>query len=47
MLMHNQFPNSEIKVFKNSSHMPFYEEPEEYFKLLLDFLNRHSKKNNI
>ena len=47
MLMHNQFPNSEIKVFKNSSHMPFYEEPEEYFKLLLDFLNRHSKQNNI
>jgi len=47
MLMHNQFPNSEIKVFKNSSHMPFYEEPEEYFNLLLDFLNRHSKKNNI
>ena len=47
MLMHNQFPKSEIKVFKNSSHMPFYEEPYEYFKLLLDFLNRHSKKNNI
>jgi proline iminopeptidase len=47
MLMHNQFPNSEIKVFKNSSHMPFYEEPDQYFKLLLDFLNRHSKKNNI
>ena len=47
MLMHNQFHNSEIKVFKNSSHMPFYEEPQEYFKLLLDFLNRQSKKNNI
>jgi proline iminopeptidase len=47
MLMHNQFPNSEIKVFKNSSHMPFYEEPDEYFNLLLDFLNRNSKKNNI
>ena len=47
MLMHNQFPKSEIKVFKNSSHMPFYEEPDEYFKLLLDFLNRNSKKNNI
>jgi proline iminopeptidase len=47
MLMHNQFPKSEIKVFKNSSHMPFYEEPYEYFKLLLDFLNRNSKNNNI
>ena len=42
MLMHNQFPNSEIKVFKNSSHMPFYEEPNEYFDVLLSFLNRHS-----
>ena len=47
MLMHNQLHNSEIKVFKNSSHMPFYEEPQEYFKVLLEFLNRQSKNNNI
>ena len=40
--MHNALPNSEIKVFKNSSHMPFYEEPDEYFNVLLNFLNRHS-----
>ena len=40
--MHNALPNSEIKVFKNSSHMPFYEEPNEYFDVLLSFLNRHS-----
>ena len=38
MLMHNQFPKSEIKVFKNSSHMPFYEEPDEYFKTLINFI---------
>jgi len=36
--MHNALPNSEIKVFKNSSHMPFYEEPEEYFKTLINFI---------
>ena len=38
MLMHNQFPKSEIKVFKNSSHMPFYEEPDEYFETLINFI---------
>ena len=36
--MHNALPNSVIKVFKNSSHMPFYEEPEEYFKTLINFI---------
>ena len=36
--MHIALPNSVIKVFKNSSHMPFYEEPEVYFKTLIDFL---------
>ena len=36
--MHNALPNSIIKVFKNSSHMPFYEEPDEYFKTLIDFI---------
>lgn len=41
MLMHNELPNSQIKVFKNSAHMPFYEEPEAYFSTLLDFLARH------
>lgn len=41
MRMHNELPNSEIKVFKNSAHMPFYEEPETYFPLLLNFLDAH------
>jgi proline iminopeptidase len=36
--MHNALPNSVIKVFKNSSHMPFYEEPKAYFKTLINFL---------
>ena len=42
MRMHQALPNSEIKVFKNSSHMPFYEEPEAYFACLLSFLESHS-----
>jgi proline iminopeptidase len=34
-------PNAEIKVFPNSSHTPFFEEPEAYFAVLRDFLDRH------
>jgi len=39
--MHNVLPNSELHVFKNSSHMPLYEEPEAYFGVLTDFLARN------
>ena len=38
-LIHEQLPNSAIKVFPNSSHMPFWEEPEAYFKTLQAFLD--------
>jgi proline iminopeptidase len=40
MRMHQVLPNSEIAVFANSSHMPFYEEPERYFEVLCGFLRR-------
>ena len=40
MRMDNSLPNSKVKVFKSSSHMPFYEEPENYFKVLEDFLSQ-------
>ena len=33
-------PHAELKVFANSSHMPFYEEPDAWFPALIDFLNR-------
>ena len=39
--MHEGLPNSDIKVFKNSSHLPMWEEPEAYFKTLLAFLDKH------
>jgi proline iminopeptidase len=45
MRMHQAVPGSEIKVFPNSSHMPFYEEPEAYFATLTAFLNRASGKS--
>jgi proline iminopeptidase len=34
-------PNAELIVFPNSSHTPFYEEPEAYAKVLMKFLNAH------
>ena len=40
MKMHDALPDSKLKVFKNSSHMPFYEEPQSYFTVLEDFLSR-------
>ena len=41
MRMHHALPNSRVHVFKNSSHMPFHEEPEPYFELLGGFLAEH------
>lgn len=42
MRMHHALPDSRIKVFPNSSHMPFYEEPQAYFETLLGFLDGQS-----
>lgn len=33
--------NAELKVFANASHMPFYENPQDYYPALLDFLSQH------
>ena len=33
--------DAELKVFANASHMPFYENPHDYYPALLDFLSRH------
>ena len=38
MRMLQALPNAQLRVFKNSSHTPFYEEPENYFPALQDFL---------
>lgn len=40
-LIHQNLPNSSIKVFANSSHLPFWEEPEPYFTALQGFLDAH------
>jgi proline iminopeptidase len=36
--MHEALPDSRIRIFANSSHSPFYEEPEAYRACVLDFL---------
>ena len=39
--MDNALPNSEVVVLPNSSHVPFYEEPDSYFAALRDFFSQH------
>jgi len=42
-LMHQALSDSQIVVFPNSSHMPFWEEPEAYFAVLQSFLDDHAR----
>jgi proline iminopeptidase len=37
--MQRRLPDARLKVFKNSSHMPFFEEPEAYFATVSAFLD--------
>jgi proline iminopeptidase len=39
--MKHALPDAELVVFPNSSHTPFYEEPDAYYPVLLGFLGRH------
>jgi proline iminopeptidase len=39
--MKHALPDAQLVVFPNSSHTPFYEEPDAYYPVLLDFLDRH------
>lgn len=39
--MHTVLPNSQVVVLPNSSHVPFYEEPEDYFRALGKFLAKN------
>ena len=41
-LMHERLPDSRIKVFQNSSHTAFWEDPDGYFGLLRSFLDETS-----
>lgn len=41
MRMKHALPNAELHVFRNASHMPFYENPEAYYPALTNFLSRN------
>ena len=38
MQMHYALPNTHVTMFPNASHMPFFEEPGEYFATLIELL---------
>lgn len=40
-LMRDALPNATLIALPNSSHTPFFEEPEAYFSALTDFLDSH------
>jgi proline iminopeptidase len=42
MRIKQNISQSELYVFPNSSHMPFYEEPNLYYPALLKFLGKHN-----
>jgi proline iminopeptidase len=43
-LCHNALPGSEMVIFEESSHMPMYEEPDKYLKVVRDFLDRAEQR---
>lgn len=46
-LARDYLPNAELVMMRECSHMPFYEKPEAYTKIIHDFLQRHCLQNNI
>ncbi|MDP9066760.1 MAG: proline iminopeptidase-family hydrolase [Actinomycetota bacterium] len=40
------FPDAPTVVFENSSHMPYLEEPDEFLRVLEEFLNRYDPPVN-
>lgn len=42
-LTHDYLPNSELHMMKDCSHATFFEDPENYHRILGDFLAKHSK----
>jgi len=44
--MYQKFPNVEMELFLESSHTPFFEEPEKFRETLLKFLDTLQKQRN-
>ena len=41
MRIQHNMPNAELRVFRNSSHMAMYEEPQAYLATVRAFLDKH------
>jgi proline iminopeptidase len=39
-LCHNALPGSEMVIFEKSAHLPIFEEPDKYLKVVRDFIRR-------
>lgn len=37
---HKAIPGSQLVIFERSGHLPFYEEPERFKKVVKDFLGK-------
>ena len=46
MAMQRALPDAQLRIFKNSAHMPFWEEPTAYFETLLKFLDAHRSRSS-
>jgi len=38
-LLKNLIPKSQVVIFNQSGHLPFYEEPEKFVRVVENFLN--------
>ena len=38
----NAIPGAELVVFEQSAHAPFFEEPDRFNQVLVDFINEHT-----
>lgn len=44
-LTHTKILDSKLYIFKNASHMPFWETPKAYHQVLEGFLNNQQKSS--
>ena len=42
--IHDALPDSRLAIFRNCSHMPFYEDPDAYFPVLEQFLRSQARE---
>jgi pimeloyl-ACP methyl ester carboxylesterase len=43
-MAYERLPNGELKILKNCSHLPFYEDPQAYEEAVASFLSKCSNE---